>query len=137
MASSPGFKVASARLKKLCLPPLDTRIWLASYSRPLSRLNYQNLVGFVFQTVVAFELRNDRFFQSWRTINGGVLGLAVGNGFNGGLFDVLWGVEVRLTCAQANNILASSAKLCCFVGNGEGWRWLDSLYTAGKLKVQT
>jgi len=97
----------------------------------------QDLVGFIFQAVVPFELRNNRFLQGRRTINGGVLGLAVVNGFNGCLFDVLGGVEVRLASTQANDILAGRAEFCGFVGDCEGGGRLDRLYSAGKLKVQT
>src|SRR5690554_2597404 len=103
----------------------------------VATLEYQYVVGFVIQAVVPFELRNNRFLQGRRTINGGVLGLAVVNGFDGCLFDVLGGVEVRLASTQANDVLASRAEFCGLVGDCEGGGRLDRLYSAGKLKVQT
>ena len=98
---------------------------------------YQNLVGFVFQTVVPFELRDNRFLQCRRTIHRGVFGLAVADGLDGGHLDVFGGVEVRFAGAQANDVLAGRPEFRGFVGHGEGGRGLDRLYTAGKLKVQT
>ena len=84
---------------------------------------YQDLVGFIIQAVVPFELRNNRFFQGRRTIHSRVFGLAVVDGLDSGLFDVIGGVEVRLASAEADNVLAGrtkSAALLVTARVGEG-----------------
>ena len=76
----------------------------------------------VVQPVVAFELGADRLFQLGDAIDGGVFRLALFNGANPCGLDVLRRVEIRLTRAQPDHILARGFQLACLVGHGDGGR---------------
>jgi hypothetical protein len=93
----------------------------------------QDLLRRIVQAVVALELGDDGALEFRRAVHGGVLGEAVADGGDGGLFDVIRGVEVRLAGAKADHVLAGGAQLLGAGGDGEGRRRLDGLHAGGKL----
>lgn len=69
----------------------------------------QNLIWGVVKAVVSLELGDDGLLELRSTVHRGVFGETVIDRANGGAFDVIRGVEVRLTSAEANDILAGCA----------------------------
>ena len=61
----------------------------------------QDLVRLVLEAVVALELGDDGLLELRRAVHRRVLGEAVVDGRDGGLLDVIRGVEVRLPGARA------------------------------------
>ena len=79
---------------------------------------YDDLVRLVLDAVVAMELVGDRLAQFRDTAAGRVFGEAVGQRLRGGVLNVLRRVEVRLTGAEADDVLASGAQFFGLGRNG-------------------
>ncbi len=118
MTSSPGLITACTRLKKLCLPPQETRICLAR----------------VVQPVVALELGDDRLLQAGRAVDRGVFGEAPVDRGDRRVLDVLRRVEIRLAGAEADDVLAFGLERGGAGGDGEGGGGFDGLYAAGEFQ---
>src|SRR5690606_15340910 len=70
----------------------------------LAPTGYQDRIGLVGEVIVTAVLCDNCLLESSSAIHGGVLGLAATNSCNSRFFDVFWGIEVGLSCAQADNI---------------------------------
>jgi hypothetical protein len=104
-------------LKKLCLPPHDTRIWSWLY----------------IQSVVPLELVDHGLLELGGAVHRGVLGEAGVNRGDGRVLDVIGCVEIRLTGAESDDILALGTE-CLGAGcDGQGGGWFDGLNARGEL----
>jgi len=92
----------------------------------------QDLVGLVFQFVFPAEFVDNGLLEHGGAVHCGVLGLAVADGLDGGFFDVLRGVEVGLSGAQADDVAAGGAQLGGQGGDRQGGRGFDGLYAIGE-----
>jgi len=86
----------------------------------LAAAGNQDLVALVFQAIVALELGDNGVLEFRRPVHGRVLGLAGINRGHGGILDVPGGVEIRLTGAKADNVLARRPQFSGLAGDGEG-----------------
>ena len=96
---------------------------------------HQHLFGFVIETVLALEFGDNRLLQPRGAVDGGVFGEPVLNRPDGGLFDMLGGVKVRLAGTQSNDVLAGGAHGGGTGGYRQGRRGLDGSNTVGKSLV--
>ena len=115
IASSPSSIVASSALKITCLPPVATT---TSSSR-------------VIDAAVAPELCRDRAAQRGRAVDVGVFRGARLDGRDGGILDVLRGVEIRLAGGDAQDVLAFRLQLRRRHADGERRRGDDAIKPRG------
>ena len=92
---------------------------------------HQDLIRCILQSVVAPELLAYGLSQFLGARHGGVLGEAGLDGLDGRRLDGLRGVEIRLSGAETDDVLALRAQLGGTGGDGEGGRGLDALYALG------
>ena len=93
-----------------------------------------DLVGRVFDAVLALQLGGERGPQFQRTGNGGVLGLAA-FGRRGSRLDDMGGRrEIRLASREGNDIAALSPELARPLRGNDARRWLDTLKALGDLE---
>ena len=85
-----------------------------------------DLVRRIFQPVFAFELGADRLFQLGDTIDRGITRLALVDRTLGRRADVFRRVEIRLACAQTDDIAALCLQLGRLGGDGDGGRGFDT-----------
>ena len=95
-----------------------------------------DLAGAVVKLVIPLELADHGLLEFRRAIHRGIAGLASSDGVNGRLFDVLWGVEIRLASAKAYNVPASGLEFRCPGGHRDGGRWFDGLDASCQIRVQ-
>ena len=70
----------------------------------------EDLIGAVFEPVFTPELVADRLFQRGRAVNGRVFGLALFEGGDRGLLDVLRRVEIGFARAEADDVPSRGAQ---------------------------
>jgi hypothetical protein len=84
-----------------------------------------HLGGLVGQAVLARELGSDGFLELRDAVHRGVLGLALTDGADRGLLDVVGRVEVRLAGAEADDVSTLGLQLPGLLVRGHGGRRLD------------
>jgi len=97
----------------------------------------QHLIGLVAQAVVALKLVDNRLLQAGRAVNGGIFGEARVDRLNGGLLDVIGSIEVGFAGSQPDDVFAQRLELFGPGGDGQSGRWLNTLNTMRKLRLQT
>ncbi len=65
----------------------------------------QDLAGFVVQAVFTLELVDHGLFETGSAVHRGILGFTGVDRLNGGLFDMIRRIEVRLARTQSNDVL--------------------------------
>ena len=91
-----------------------------------------DLVGAVLDPVLALELGDDRLLERRRAVDRRVLGLALADGRDRRLLDVVGRVEVGLAGAQADHVAALRLQLAGEVGDRDRGRRLDAGEAGGE-----
>src|SRR5690606_41325971 len=69
--------------------------------------------------------------------SGGVFGFTLLDRVDRRLFDMIRRIEIRLTDAESDNVLALGTQFCGTIGNGQGGGWLDALYAVGEIEFRS
>lgn len=80
----------------------------------------QDLLGRVVQCVVTLEFLDDRLLQAGRAVDGRILGEAALDRVHRRRLDVFRGVEIRLSGAQPDHVLAAGLERCGAGGDRKG-----------------
>jgi hypothetical protein len=104
ITSSPLLSSDWQRLKKLCLPPQETRA----------------------------ELRYNGLLEFGRPVHGGIAGKARADGLDGRGPDVVRGIEIRFAGAETDDVLAGGPQFGNPGGDRQGGGGLDALYPVCK-----
>lgn len=82
-----------------------------------------DLARLIGEAIVALEFVSDGLAEFGNAAAGGVLGEAVIDGFDGGVLDVLGGIEIGFARAEANDVLTLGFHLLGLGVDGQGERW--------------
>ena len=93
---------------------------------------HQNLATLVGQCIVALEFRDNGVLELRRAVDVRVAGEAGADGGDAGLRDVRWGVKIRFSGAEPDNVFAFRLQLRCARRDGEGGGGLDALHARGE-----
>ena len=86
--------------------------------------------------VFTLKFRNDGLFQLAGAVDRGVLGKPPMQGIDRGLFDMLRGIEIRLTGTQSDDILTLGAQFVRPSRDGQGLRRFDTFDTIRQFDIQ-